>query len=386
LLTVKLQAQPTPPRKGYRLHRVRRLRPAPLPPGGLVPFRDTAAGAWGLADTLGQPYVRAEFAEPLAFPGRPFLRLRWFALSRVENGGFRRHYLEWRQGYEMWLNARGEYLLAPIGQAAYRQPDGSLHARSVRYHLRELQYGYEQALAGRPHTDSLREAWLVEQGRIKARGLHLYPVRPLGEGLYSLLQPMTWWRFRHRLHQARRLTWYTSRLLLTSVDVPELPQCLSTIEGRRLTPYRYHRLYSISSNRIRFIDRQSAEGFLDRRGRSVLGPYLNATDFNNNRAVVALPGADGLHPRYALIDTTGKYLIAPMAGTLHPPDEADLLLHSVEQPEGQVWEYLQLDGQPAFPSHYFREAGAFRGGSARAVDASGRAGTLRRDGRWQPAP
>lgn len=125
---------------------------------------------------------------------------------------------------------------------------------------------------------------------------------------------------------------------------------------------------------------------MDYHGHKRLGRYVKAAAFEQNRAVVALPGPDWQHPLYTLIDTTGTHLLPSMPGQLTRPDEAGLLRHEVEQQSRTYWEYLRLNGQPAFPGRYFQRAEPFRGDSAAVVDTTGRVSILHRDGSWRLAP
>ncbi|RTQ46774.1 hypothetical protein EJV47_20585 [Hymenobacter gummosus] len=384
LLPVLAAAQSAPPPRGYRLHRVRRLKPVPLPPGGLVPYR--ADSAWGLADTLGRPYVQAFTDDPVLPQPGPFLMTRRFDFVR------HRDYegaIEWRRGYEVWLNARGQYLQVPIGRAAYRQPDGSLRARPVRRHLAEPQYGYEQYLASRPDTDSLRQQWMNWQRRTKAKGSKVYLAQYLGAGLYAVDGPLPRWRYLRLEGQIKRRKQRHSAVY----HEVRLPAAVFTADGRRLTPYRYRYFGPLREGRISFFSYHwvknglGHQGYLDGRGREVLGPYQEASNFRRNRAVVVLPVVDQQPRRYALIDTTGSFVLAPRPGTLHLPDEAGLVQHAVDLPgRKRRWEYLTLQDQPAFPGQLFQETQDFRNGSAEVVDSTGQRLQLWLDGRQQALP
>jgi hypothetical protein len=386
LLPLGLYAQSTPPPKGYRLHRVRRLRPAPLPAGGLLPFRGAATGTWGLADSTGQRYVRAEFSEPFALPTAPFLRMRLVDFERHKKGS---GFILWCRGHEVWVNARGEYLLAPIGTTAYQQPDGSLCARRISRHLTEPQYWYQQEWAGQADSLDLREQWHNKQRRnVKAKGTRVYPVEYLGHGLYAVEGPFLRWHYRWRTLslRVRQRLWDSP---FYQVVPGMIPVALFAENGRRLTPYRYRKLEVSDGGVIyesKHSNRTKTEGYLSYRGRKLLGPYVEAGAFEQNRAVVALPGPDWQHPLYTLIDTTGTQLLPPMPGRLTLPDEAGLLRHEVEQQGSTRWECLTLSGQPAFPGRYFRRAEPFWSDSTTVIDATGQEGILRRDGSWQPTP
>lgn len=354
-------AQSAPPPKGHRLHRVRRLRPAPLPPSGLVAY--DGKYQWGLADTLGRVYVRPAFEqEPEATAG-PFWKSEWWKLTANEARGSRWQTLHGE--LEVWLNARGEYLVVPADYAAYRQADGSLVARPYRRHLTEPLYRFAIELdsAGRP---SPRRYW---------RNWRTGWVYYLGAGLYAVRGPSA-------RRYARQLRRHPQHVALGP------PQAVFDSTGRRLTPYRYDRLRPLSDGRISFQrEEQRTYGFLDRLGREVLGPYAHAGRFGQQRAVVMSAGPSLHRYCYALIDTSGAYVLAPEPDVLSGPDQAGFIRRKTELGgDSALWQYLRPDGQPAFAGRRFRWAAGFVADSAATLDTLGCWGTLRLDGSWQPRP
>ncbi|MCR5886533.1 hypothetical protein LRS06_01840 [Hymenobacter sp. J193] len=90
---------------------------------------------------------------------------------------------------------------------------------------------------------------------------------------------------------------------------------------------------------------------------------------------------------YALIDTTGAFIIAPQSAELDGPDNRGFVRRKILRPAGrQVYEYLGLDGKPAFPGRYFGWGEQFTGDSAAVPDTLNRPGVLYANGTWLPRP
>jgi hypothetical protein len=354
-----------PPPKGYRLHRVRRLRPAPLPPGGLVPYDDYFE--WGLSDTLGRVYVRTDFdQEPEATAG-PFWLTEWHTMD-----GDNRRSHRWRDLHgdaEVWLNARGQYLVVRADYAAYRQPDGSLVARKYRRRLAHSLYRFEVS----PHDDDTDDT--VPSPRRYWRNWNGGWMYYLGSGLYAVPGSLARYNRRFRRHP-----------LHASLDPPK---AIFDSTSRRLTPYRYSRLGLLQDGRIlfRLARPPFSSGYLDRHGREVLGPYGSVRPFVGGRAVVSSREAHYPHYLYGVIDTSGAYVLRPQPHELSAPDARGWIRRYTQLAERQVRvEYLRPDGTPAFPGRRFSGGSGFTGDSAAVTDTLGRTGVLHTDGRWRPRP
>lgn len=360
LLALELSAQTNPPPQGYRLHRVRRLKPAPLPPGGLVPY--DGAYEWGLSDTLGRVYVQAVFEqEPEATAG-PFWLLEWQQLAQNDMRSSRWWALHGDD--EVWLNARGQYLVVPADYATYRQPDESLLARNYRRRLTQPLYRYEVTPHDADITETVPSPWRYWR---YWRGLYY-----VGGGLYAM--PGSWVRYRRHLRR---------HPVHVSLGPPE---ALFDSTSRRLTPYRYSRLGRLHDGRIPFqlARNPHTNGYLDRRGREVLGPYVGARPFIGGRAVVA--GGDVPY-QYGVIDTTGAYVLPLQPHELSDPDARGWLRRYAWLSERQMLlEYVLPNGVPVFPGRRFSSGSGFAGDSAAVTDTLGRTGVLYADGRWLPRP
>ncbi|OON66955.1 hypothetical protein B0919_20445 [Hymenobacter sp. CRA2] len=253
-------------------------------------------------------------------------------------------------------------------------PTASLRAKPLRRHLTAPLYRFESALDTAARGRRYWHNWPRGKGWVYSLGADLFAVRgPSGP------------RYVRQLHRRNRRH-----------PVPHPPpaygpaQALFDSTSRRLTPYRYDRLLPISDGRIRF-ERYAARrtyGYLDPRGREVLGPYDAAGPFSHGRAVVVTAGAPTPNDdQYALIDTTGAYVLAPQPRRLDGPDALGFVRRAVPRAgKGNVAEYLRPNGQPAFPGRYFGWGDEFKTDSAAVPDTLGRPGILYSDGRWLPRP
>lgn len=371
-LPMQLPAQVPPGfAKGHRLKRVHRLKPVALPPDGLVPFQSDIA--WGLSDTLGNLRVRTIFMDEVFFANGNFALTEFTNIDDQYYGPVKRWWAERNEDAEVWLNADGQYLVVPADYAAYRQADGSLVAKQLRQHLAEPLYQYELDLNGQPDTPVRRWQWWNEQ-----RGY----VRYLGSNLLAVKGP-----------SKRRYFRKTDRLnhrYPVQHPPPAMgpPQALYTTAGHRLTPYRYERLSNLQDGRTRYrlAAHSRTYGYLNRQGKEVLSGFTSADPFLYNRAVVTLPKTDRQSAYlYALIDTTGAFIIPPQASRLYGPDSAGFVRRAVSRADGrELQEYLRLDGKPAFPGRLFGWGEEFKGPNAQVNDSIGRPGVLHLDGSWHP--
>ena len=343
-----------------------RLRPVPLPPGGLVAYRQGLL--WGLADTAGQLRVPPRFRHPAVRPNYgPFI----VAPAADFAGGFEA------------VNARGETLRIEAGQALQLLPDSSLTVAApnqpgLRYV--PLTLGADGRLALPPPPPLSYAPPPLPAGELPYRDLPS-PVQqghsgPLG--FNRQIRPKILW-LRPYFDKYLALQWGSGTGL----------QALADAGGHRLTGFRYARIFPFHDGRA-LINRQGRWGYLDRCGRLVIAPRFGSGShaFYQGRAIVN--GAGDSRGDYALIDTLGRLVIPfapgqvlwrPELGRPEPP----LLVRSMPLAPGaaaRTYDFCTLDGQPAFGRLRFEEAWPFEQGLAW-VRSGGKVGLLRPDGAFR---
>ncbi len=169
------QAVPVPPPGGFTIQPVKQLRPAPEPPGGLVPYRE--GNLWGYCDTLGQIWIKPTFGRETTFFVRGFAQVMREPKHLQPEGAY------------YWLNARGECLNSGSDYAVIPTPDGAL--RAIR--RRRNRSGKELVIIAAADTLAL----------IAQLPPYRYP-QPLAPRLFSVERGWT----------ATVKLWYSVRLLL----------------------------------------------------------------------------------------------------------------------------------------------------------------------------
>lgn len=345
-----------------------RLRPVPLPPGGLVAYRQGLL--WGLADTAGQLRVPPRFRHPAVRPNYgPFI----IAPAPDFTGGFEA------------VNARGETLRVEAGQALQLLPDSSLAVAAPNQPGRRyvpLDLAADGRLRQPPPVPTQDAPPPLPTGELPYQPGHDF----YRDGRYGPLG------FSRQIRE--KWLWpvpYFNSHFELKWGIPEGPKALANARNHRLTGYHYGQIFPFHDGRALF-NRQGRHGYLDRRGRQVIAPGFgfDSQDFYQGRAIVTNARKRNTTGTYALIDTLGR-LVIPFApgqnlqrsalGSPEPP----LLVGSVPLTPGagaRCYEFYTLDGQLAFRPLRFEEALPFEQGLAW-VRQSGKVGLLQPDGTFR---
>jgi hypothetical protein len=408
-----------PPPGGWPLRHVRVLRVVPLPPGGLVPYRQ--GDCWGYADTTGRVWIRPELQR---LPSEEFhagVRVL-SSVHLLSKSALRRRASRRRPPDRYLCNARGEMLREPGRQR-----------QEFQFRLRP-DSAWVVAPAPKPVRSSpVADGWLhrYEAEPVAQLGLgYGEPRRPLAAQPFyavrqiSRLRPthLRWFqgrcgdrrqervaRYRHHgqvaLYNAggRRLTDFCFTELRTVG-----PNCLiySTPKAAAQAQHDYYpavRGSGIPQQWYLEVDQELGRyGLLDRAGRPRTEPrYTRLLQVGPNAVWAALVQRDTL--TYGLLDTLGRVVLPFAAGPLSLPDSAGLVrrrsaaplpdqeYNSYDEndrtryPAATTTRYYRLDGQPAFAGR-FTQAGAFWDGQALVQRSDGQWGFLDLNGHWQPSP
>lgn len=343
------------------------LHPAPLPPGGLVPYRKGTL--WGYADTAGRVVVtpRWNFVPRLNVGGR-------FSLIRYYPGQPVASQADWPQ---MAVNARGETLLIPPGQALRLLPDSSLTLAAPG----QPGVHYIQLDGNGSNINSVLPRAALPGGELPYQPRHQFEsdgrTGPLGYGLQ--MREYQRWR-RPYLNSHFEWKWY----------YPPGPNAVVDARNRRLTGYNYGQIFPFHNGRA-LVNRGGRHGYLDRRGREVIAPQFgfNTQDFRWHRAIVSDAKSPQETGNQGLIDTLGRYVIPLVQGqrllspalALSISTRPPLLVRQLQTPTGPRAVFLNYDGQRAFPNQVFSEALPFEQGRAW-VKCQQKVGLLDEQGRF----
>lgn len=417
-----------PQQVGRPLRLVAELARVPLPPGGLIPFRQGAY--WGYADTTGRVWI-----EPVLEPEPPFfvgdvVRLSGASLPQFRdpdtrlsyNGGSAPASLPQYSSYSFWLNARGEFLAVDEQgrwpEVALVLPNGHLRAGRAAEHLGEpaltMRYGAAAPqVAPTPAPAPLSQpATRPDPDVVEPEIVQHY--WPVGEGRF-LYSPE---RYYHRLvevhrrrsgHNGHYRYYHAYRFWIPYRKSSDF--ALVDSAGRLLTDFRYRGAYG-SNPHFRFqrgwlaiietrpVPPDSPPGtpasglvLLSRQGRVVplplavkkaeLGPdglalawTLHEVPRPDSRDIMhEVPDLGGI------IDTAGRWLL-PMTGRLSNPDQFGYLRHAALVEGDTVTRFITRRAEPAFAGNVFRYAGPFYNGRAWVEALDGRQGLIDRTGHW----
>ncbi|MGI4762091.1 MAG: WG repeat-containing protein [Janthinobacterium lividum] len=420
-----------PPDDGYPLREVRELTFAPLPGGGLLPYRQ--GKWWGYADTTGRVVITPGLVLGTLFPAAGLLRAGQF-LAETEDEARKKRQLYQSYPPELYayhrtqpqprafLNATGEVLRVAADEAAVLLPGGRLRAvrrSEVRAGQTELLdvaplgqvegFGYSPAPAT-PFITRRLAAPRVEQQRV-AEELETAPafsllkhdvarlgtdknlkIKPLGAGCYAVgTQTRVFERQAHgdSHHSGWRRGWGLETGLLALVNQ----------RGSILTPFEYDYIDNFTTNRRWVVASRPDKarqykaghtGMLGRRGQEVL-PFVH-------NIINPLPGGGALTwdwpdgnsnqwpRRYGLLDARGHWLLRPQTSLTLPDDAGYLRHHRTLAPGDTVVEFLTERGQPAFRTQpVLRQATGFERGRAWVRTDRG-PGLLNARGRWVVPP
>ena len=417
----------TPPDDGYPLREVRELTFAPLPEGGLLPYRQ--GEWWGYADTTGRVVITPGLVLGTLFPAAGLLRVDQF-LAETEDEAHKKRQLYQNYPPELYayyktqpqprafLNATGEVLRVAADEAAVLLPGGRLRAvrrSEVRAGQTELLdvaplgqvegFGYSPAPAT-PFITRRLAAPRVEQRVAKVEksattfGFLKHDVARLGTAQNLKIEPLGAGRyaagtqtrvFEERAYQGHNTTWHRRWQPETGLVA------LVNQHGRALTMFEYQTIASFKTNRRWTVaarpaarwDTAGHTGLLSRRGQEVL-PFVHDM-------VSPLPGGGALTEdwpgeyqqqphRYGLLDARGRWRLRPQP-SLTPPDGAGYLRHRCTLAPGDtVVEFLTQRGRPAFQVQpALRQAAGFERGRAWVRTDFG-PGLLDARGRWVVPP
>jgi|GEM_PF-5111576 len=419
----------TPPDDGYPLREVRELTFAPLPAGGLLPYRH--GEWWGYADTTGRVVITPGLVLGTLFPAAGLLRVNQFLAETEDEARKMRElyrsfppqlyaYYETQPRPRAFLNATGEVLRVAADEAAVLLPGGRLRAvrrSEVRAGQTELldvaplgqveRFGYSPTPAtpfitrrlAAPRVELRRAAEVLESatafGFLKHDVARLgtaqnLKIESLGSGRYAVGTQTR--EFERRAagnahHGGWRRGWELETGLVALVNQ----------HGRTLTPFEYDYIKNFTTNRRWVVASHPAErgdtaghtGLLGRRGQEVLPFVHDMVDPLPGGGALTRdwPGGDQQWPsRYGLLDAQGHWRLRPQT-SLTPPDNAGYLRHHrTLAPGDTVVEFLTARGQPAFRTQpVLRQATGFERGRAWVRTDLG-PGLLDARGRWVVPP
>ncbi|MGI4874138.1 MAG: hypothetical protein ACRYFX_23505 [Janthinobacterium lividum] len=418
-----------PPDDGYPLREVRELTIAPLPPGGLVPYRHDEW--WGYADTTGRVVITPGLVLGTLFPAAGLLRVDRF-LAETEDEARKKRQLYQNHPPELYayhhtkpqarafLNATGEVLRVAADEAAVLLPGGRLRAvrrSEVRAGQTELLdvaplgqvEGFDyfptpaapfitRRLAA-PRTEQRRVAKAVNAATdfdflkhdvARLGAAQNLEIKPLGAGRYAVGTRMR--VFERRGYEGHYTTWHRRWEPETGLVA------LVNQRGRALTPFAYSHIDSFALNRRYTMawrptesrwDTAGHTGLLGRRGREVLPFAHNMVSLLPGGGALTndWPGDDQQRPHhYGLLDARGRWRLRPQT-SLTSPDEAGYLRHRrTLAPGDTVVEFLTPRGRPAFRAvPALRQAAGFERGRAWVRTDLG-PGLLDARGRWVAPP
>lgn len=396
------------PAGGYPLRVVAVLARAPLPPGGLIPYRQ--GSRWGYADTTGRVVIA-----PVLLDEPKFFVEEWAEVNLAEVPLFSRpnaatasqarrnaRAMKELQNTYGLLNARGEILLIHqhAGQVTLLRPDGSLGAGRASQHVGEPRLDAFQVTSP---ADGTAPRWVIGPVPPTVRNpdaAYRYAQAhvPLGAGRYAY-GPATRFRLvqrvRHPSGSDRRAPSFTRRFLRRGPGYRGTLLADSATH-LRLTNYRYEFIAPFHDHRARAqlrppkrlaLATQPRWTYLDPQGHELALPAAigEATDFAGGAALVwtLRPSSSGPadHALGGIIDPQGRWLLRP-TGTLSPPDQYGLLRFTERVGADSLTRFLTRQGQPAFVPNVFRHAGPFYNGRAWVEALDGRQGLLNRQGQW----
>ena len=415
--TGRAQAPAEPPPGGFAPRQVPELTRVPLPPGGLIPFRQGAY--WGYADTTGRVWIAPVLEpEPRFFVG-DVVQLHGYYLPAFRDSHKRdtfngRDEPYTRDGYDnyiFWMNAHGEFLAvngqAGRTEAALLLPGGRLRAGWAAEHVGEpaLTIVY---VNGQPQVQPvpLPPAAPSEPPRFEPPSRPGYNSLGLGRFAYApeVQERKLVERYRTGYRENRRgkpQPAYHYRFLVHRSRSQFY--ALTDSAGHRLTGHVYNVINPFAQGWALATDlrRQrpttgpgpvNGAGYvlLNRQGRVVPLPdsVVRATDVEQGTVLVwtvrriRVDYSDReVRDRGGIVDTSGRVLL-PLSGRLSEPDELGLLRHAALVDGDSVTRFVTRRAEPALGGRSFRRAGAFYHGRAWAEAADGRQGLIDAQGQW----
>jgi hypothetical protein len=385
------RAQDAPPAGGWPLREVPVLTVAPLPPGGLVPYR--RGQLWGYADTTGRlviaPVLGASTGayglfrpSGLGYLGAPVLPAAHGPVADNER---------------IVLNARGEFLRVKSSEFAAADSAGRLRAlpRSAARHdagLRAELLRWEQVQVPTRYPVGLAVKQLIDTGAEHWQRSNFE--QDLGGGRFTHAHQLsrrpvrTYWRGDRCGGGTRRAVYRYSRLALTD----STGHHLTRHEFSELSAFHERRGWYRVGGRVTDDPRYDGPehpryGLLDDRGHRLTPPLFHAySAFSRGYATVRVRRPDDTPTarrwRYGVLDSLGRLSLPLQDEPLSAPDAAGFVRRLHRDAAGrEVVQVLNGRGQPAFANYEFEDAGAFWGGRAWAR-REGRQGLIDAQGRW----
>ncbi|MDO7873542.1 WG repeat-containing protein [Hymenobacter sp. ASUV-10] len=403
-------AQLAPPPGGYPWRVVEQLAPVPLPPGGLVPYRQ--GETWGFADTTGRIILQPSLVrEPEFFDG-PFMLAPLAEIPQFfgfyDGGNMPAVKSEYREFWGL-VNARGEILLLDRQQhqVPLLLPDGQVRAASRSQHLGQLMLSFGP-VPGQLQPDTVRPLRPPRHGEPRRITI------PLGANRIVLLRPrrLQWIsrdynRYHYQTRYKRNYHTYFFRWVRSNRS-----GALATSAGRRLTGEYYDNIQPfhdrralVSSHRPHHFrpirgavqappparnTHSAGLRYLDPQGRELRLPAaaVAASDFADGTATVWLHQEPKFintplhrHDVGGIIDTLGRVLL-PLDSFLDGPDQYGLLRLTQAHGSDTTVQFITRHNAPAFAHPALRRAGPFANGRAWVETTDGRQGLIDRHGRW----
>ena len=357
LLLAATAALAQPPPGGYVPKQVKHLARVAEPPGGLVPYRKGAL--WGYADTTGNVVIAPVLNYQPAFFTFGFGQV--YEEQDDERGRQVDHNSkEFRLGlhtHRRFLNARGETLKGDNTHVVILMPDSSLQLVE-----RQKYIGQPGLLEFRRNDDGTLQVIteLIDDAKVK-----FYMMSYLGDGRTigykrQNLPPKAYALAPHLLRGA-----------------------LVDGEQRRLTPFKYAKIYPFRDGFARFEATGAAHaqwGLLDRNGRELLHHYSSVDGPHSNRLIVYRSARDATTAFSGIVDTAGHFIARFEQRALLWLIPGQLIVHYSYNQEGNG--LMSPEGKMLLDGQLFKQVTRFSTDRLLVRGFDGKTGVLSGELRW----